>query len=818
MNPPPRPAPGRILPALALLTAAVLGYEVLLPRIIAVQHWHHLTEVVIAVALLGLSGAPVLVAVFARSARRHVGWLLPAAALATAAAIPLSLVWAQALPLNMLALPWYWQQAGYLLLYGLCYVLPFFCGGLFIALVLMRWSATIGACYAADLLGSAAGALLVLLWLDAGWSFVSLESALLLCCALALAAFVAAAGAGRMSLSIAALASLGLVWLWHDGWLAVIPSDFKPLSVQLGERDARVLEQRDSSQSRLTRVSTGAQHLAPGISLASALEAPLQQQLFVDGESAFPLLLEGGSPRQRELFFQVIGAAAYLVAPSSPQVLILPGNHSWNGWSAFWHGAVAITLVEPDHALATLLRRGRGNGAGYIPDSAGVEEVQPRRMLDSPGADYDLIFAEVDSQAEGSSATRIQLLLTRQGLSALLQRLKPAGVLAFSGQLMPWPRDSLRLINSLVAVLRQRQLDPAQHLVLIRDWQNYLLLVSLEPFTAQRVAALQQWSRRWLFDLALMPGPDVEQRETFHQGPDERLSESLRQLLGTDRAQFVARYPFALSVTSDDRPFFYHFFRWDHWREVRQALGRPWLLYVGWGYLLNLAALAGLAVLAALLLLAPLAAPALRSQLGGSRLATAGYFGAIGLGFMFIEITLIQKATLLLASTTEAFALVLVAMLLGAGAGSLLSGSRLLVRRRLQFAVACIVVAALACPRLLDGFFDLSLTWTDVSREGILALLVLLTALPMGVMLPQGIAAIREQGDGAVAWCWAVCGFCSVCGALAAPLLAIEVGWTGLAGCAAALYLLAGLCHAKLRPKIKVTGQGGKRRIRHHER
>ena len=85
------------------------------------------------------------------------------AALATAAAIPLSLTLARLVPLNMLALPWYgFQQAGWLLLYALCFVLPFFCGALFITLAFMRWAAVIGRCYAADLAGSALGVILVL--------------------------------------------------------------------------------------------------------------------------------------------------------------------------------------------------------------------------------------------------------------------------------------------------------------------------------------------------------------------------------------------------------------------------------------------------------------------------------------------------------------------------------------------------------------------------------------------------------------------------------------------------------------------------------
>ena len=806
MSRPATALPPRQLLALALISAALLGYEVLLPRIIAIQHWHHLTEVVIAVALLGLASAAVLLAALADTARRHQRWLCPAATLATAAAIPCSVLLAQQLPLNMLALPWYWQQALYLALYGLCFVLPFFCGGLFITLVFMRGAGAIGTCYAADLGGGAVGVALVLLWLDGAWPGSSLETAVLLCSALALLALPAAATAAwRIPCSVAVLAVALAGWHWHAR-LVVAPSPFKALPVQLHERGAHLLAQLDSSHSRLSRVSAAGQHLAPGLSLASTLQAPHQQQLFVDGGGAMPLLLDGPRRAHRALFDQVLGGAAYLVAPHRPSVLVLPGNPSWHAWNAYWHAAHSIALVEPDRALAALLRRGGSAGAQFLPPGARLHVDQPRRFLERTAARYDAVIVAVDSQPEGSAATRIQLLLTRPALAAMLERLSPRGVLALEGQLMPWPRDSLRIINSLVAVLQARGLAPREHLVVIRDWRNYLLLVRRTPFSSEQLAALQSWCRQWQFDPIAMPGIDVDPQTLFHQSPDERFVESVQTLFSRSRAAFVADYLFDLSTTDDDRPFFYHFFRWESWRAAREALGRPWLLYVGWGYLLNVAALGALAVAACALLLARLAAPDLRTRLPRGRLALVVYFGAIGLGFMALEIALLQKAVLLVNSSTEAFALVLVTLLLGAGLGSYRAGSRLLAGRVFWCATACVIGAALTYPLLIDHLYALSHHWPDTARRAALVLLLLLPALPMGLMLPQGIAAIRHCGGGTVAWCWAVNGFFSVCGALAAPLLAIELGWSGLAICAAGLYLLAGIGHGFLRRGVRDGG------------
>ena len=80
-----------------------------------------------------------------------------------------------------------------------------------------------------------------------------------------------------------------------------------------------------------------------------------------------------------------------------------------------------------------------------------------------------------------------------------------------------------------------------------------------------------------------------------------------------------------------------------------------------------------------------------------------------------------------------------------------------------------------------------------------MALIVFALAFPMGTMLPRGIARIRDLGAGAVAWAWGINGFCSVMGALAAPLIAIEVGFVALTGWAVGLYLGATLLFPKLR-------------------
>lgn len=809
-DPVPSALPLWPLLALALMSASLLGFEVLLTRAIAIQHWHHLAAVVIAVALLGLGCAGSLSAVLSSHFLRWQSWWLPAMALATALSIPLSLLWAQWIPLNMLALPWHRQQALYLVLYALCFLLPFFCGAMYITLTFMRWSQWVGTFYAADLAGSALGALLAWGWLEFGVPLEITDSvsqrletafcmmaalpllALLLHATPALSIRLAWAMVGGVLLMGGVLLVEGFRWQ-----MPITPSAFKGLPEQLQTRGAQILAQQDSARSRLALVSSPGQHVAPGLSIVSDLEAPRQWHVFSDSDDAMPLLLDAAQMKYQALFEQVLLHAAFLLAPAQPRVLLLPGSHSWNGWGAYWHQASAITVLEPDRLLAQLLAHSgtwpkQLQLPGFLPPSADIINTQPRRYLQEPGSSYDLILADLGSHPVGSPANRPQLLLTQEALQALLQRVSTHGVLAISGQVMPPPRDSLRLLNSILQVLQKQHLSPRQHVVVIRDWQNILLLVSRQPFSESMLRALARWCEHWHFDIEAMPGLQVVNANRFHQKPEALYLNATQHLLSVDAPAFIDEYPFQLTITSDDQPYFYHFFRWRHWQQIKQQLGPSWLLAASWGYLLNLLALAGLAMTALILIFSPLWATGLRTQVQWQRWRMMGYFGAIGFGFMFIEIALMQKSLLLLDSELSAFVTVLVALLLGSGIGSLWAGRAVDPGQRARVAALVVALGALVFPWLFDFLFALSLSWSAMVRTLVLALLLVVLAIPMGMMLPAGIARIRTQGSGSVAWAWGINGYFSVLGALAAPLIALEIGLSGLLMCATGLYLVAG--------------------------
>ncbi|HET8995719.1 MAG TPA: hypothetical protein VFN42_03545, partial [Acetobacteraceae bacterium] len=166
------------------------------------------------------------------------------------------------------------------------------------------------------------------------------------------------------------------------------------------------------------------------------------------------------------------------------------------------------------------------------------------------------------------------------------------------------------------------------------------------------------------------------------------------------------------------------------------------------------------------------------------------YFPALGLGFLFIEIALIEKASLWLNDRTSGFALVLTGMLVFSGIGSM-AADRLAGRARMSLTVAgglvlvwCAAVAAGLPPAILA-----TLDWPWAARVALLTLVLAPASLAMGLPFPLGLSAIGEGAE--LAWAWGLNGAFSVLATPLAHLVAREWGFHTVILAAALLYLLA---------------------------
>src|SRR6202022_1171476 len=262
------------LVAIALTSAGLLAYEVLLTRLFSIIQWHHFAYMVISIALLGYGASGTFLA-FARDRlrRRFASVLALCAALFAVSAVGCFVV-AQQLPFNALAVIWEPSQLLYLCLLYLLFTVPFACGATCIGLALAAFPSDIGRVYRSDMLGSGVGALGIV----AGLFVLSPSQALQAVAILGFAAAaVASLGAGseRGKWRAAGYAAAGLAALAiPHSWTRLRLSEYKGLSQALLVPGAEVLTERSTPLGLLTVLASSAipfRHV-PGLSLNSPID------------------------------------------------------------------------------------------------------------------------------------------------------------------------------------------------------------------------------------------------------------------------------------------------------------------------------------------------------------------------------------------------------------------------------------------------------------------------------------------------------------------------------------------------------------------
>ncbi|CAN7454626.1 SAM-dependent methyltransferase [Pararhizobium sp. LjRoot238] len=791
----------------SLISAATLAHEVLLMRLFSILQWHHFAYMIISIALLGFGAS----GTFLAFARRPLVDRYPAAFAASAALFGITAVasfaGAERLPFNALEIVWNPGQLGWLAASYALLILPFFFGATCIGLAFSRHTGQIGRVYAFDLVGAGIGALGIV-----GLLFLVFPSAALRF--VAALGFVAAAlaatdmarhrwlTAGSLGLSAAVIA----VWL-PLSWTAPGPhmSQYKGLRMALEVPNARVVEERSSPLGLLTVVEspTVPFRYAPGLSLANTQEPPAQLAVFTDGDSLTAITAYGGDPATVAYLDRTTAALPYRIL-ERPRILILGAGGGEQMLLALRAGADTVDAVEVNPQMIDLARNRFADFGGGIFSRPNVHLhlAEARAFAATTGERYDLIqmplLDSFSAAVAGVQSMHENYTYTVEALRAYLAVLRPDGVVAVTRWLRVPPRDILKLFATATAALEADGVaESGRHLALIRSWNTATLLVAKSPFTGEDVAAIRGFAAENFFDISWAPGISASDVNRYNQLDQEYLYEGALALLGPERADFTERYKFDIAPATDNRPYFFDFFRWRALPELLMLRTQGGAAMLDWGYLILVTTLVQAAILSAVLILLPLW---LRRRAPGravQRLRFGLYFLALGLAFLFIEIAFIQRFVLFLGHPLYAIAVVLAGFLAFAGLGSALAArwmaavGRGSAVRGIAFAVVVIAFLAATYLLALPLIFERLLALPDAAKIAIALLLIAPLAVFMGMPFPLGLGHVGARSEAFIPWAWGINGCASVLSAILAALLAMHVGFTGVVTIATILYLVA---------------------------
>ncbi len=795
---------------IALLSSAVLGYEILLMRLFSITQWHNFAYMIISLALLGygISGSFLLLTQRWLLQRFHHS--LRANLFLFAISTIGSYLLIQQIPFNPQEVLWDISQQGYLLLIYLLLMLPFFFAANAIALTLIHYRGKMSLVYGYDLLGAGIGSLAIigLLFLVFPMTALIIIATVGLFC-LVLSAWELGLPGRQLFISLLITALLPVVSNISSLQLQVSP--YKGLSQALRIDGAEVIQQRSSPLGLLSVLQNNKIPLrhAPGLSLNASMEPPPQLGLFTDADAL--TTITQFSPRRNASLEQL----GYLDMTTSAlpyhltklqQVLILGAGGGSDVLQALYHQVNKIDAVELNPQLIDLVNTSYRKFSGnlYNRNNVQIHIDEVRNYVSHTEKYYDLIqLALLDSfnaSSAGLYALNENYLYTREALQLYLGRLSPGGYLAITRWIKIPPRDTLKIFATAVAAMRDAGItEIAKRLLLIRGWQTSTLLIKNGEVTEEEITAIKYFSEQRSFDTVYYPGITADSANRNNILIEPYFYQGAQSLLSDGREQYLQDYKFNLRPATDDRPYFFNFFKWKSFGEILSLRGRGGMALLESGYLVLLVTLLQAILASVLLVLLPYWYYR-RHQDKPSEVSSSGrvfgYFFMIGLGFLFIEIAFIQKFILFLHHPLYAVAVVLSAFLIFAGIGSRWScrhENNDQHRRGSLLAIGGIIVIGLLYIVVLDPVFSWLHPAGDTGRILIAIILIAPLAFFMGMPFPLALSSLSKQQSSLVPWAWGVNGFASVLSAVLATLLAIHAGFSMVILIALLFYMIAGL-------------------------
>lgn len=781
----------------------MLAFELTLTRIFALAQFYHFAFLAISLALLGSGAAGSALSLWPRLGRHPARWAAGFALAALGSYAILNLV-----PFDSYAIAWDRRQALYLLLSFVGAALPFLFSGLTIGGLLAADAQSLHRVYAANLAGSALGCAAVLPLLN----WLGGEGALFASAALGLVAaglltprpsrLPAAARAAGVLAGTGALLALAIV---RPEWAALRLSPYKGLTQALLAPGARHTLSRWGTLARVDVVESEAIHVLPGLSQNALIaRPPLQAGLTLDGDNLRPLTaLAPEDELARQLAAYVPEAVAHEMRPDAEHYLVLEPGAGWSVLMALANGAPRVTVVERDALVVDVLENQYAaftRGLYHHP-RVQVRVAEGRTYMHRTGELFDLIIVALSDSfhpvTSGAYSLSEDYRYTVEALGDYLHRLSPDGLLVLTRWLQTPPTESLRTLGTIEAALRARGVaQPAEQIAAFRSLRTMTFVVAKAPLTAGDRAAVRSFAASRAYDLVWLPGISPGEVNQHNRLPAPIHYTASTALLA-DPAGFARAYEYDIRPAVDDRPFFFHYFRWGQTPEIISRLGHTWQPFGGSGYLVLLALLALVTVLAAALILGPLALKRSGSKIleapRALRFRALVYFFMLGLAFLFVEIPLAQRFILFLGQPVTALAVVLFAILLFSGLGSLSAP-----RWRLRVALLALIGVALLTPLALQGLFALALGWPLAGRVGAAILSLAPLGLLMGVPFARGAALVERSMPGLIPWAWAINGSASVIGGVLAVMAALSWGFSAVLWLGAGAYALGLIAIAPL--------------------
>jgi hypothetical protein len=771
----------RVFPGIMLASLSAISYEVALSRVFSVSLWHHFAFMVISIAMLGIGMSGTVASMHPKMKEKE--WI-PYYGISLGIFIPLSYLASNSIPFDPVRLSFDRLQLLYICLYYISLSVPFFFFGLIIAASFSSFREKSGSVYGSDLLGAGAGSLLIIFLMGSAGP----ERSIFIISTAAFAGSFITGGRPVKAASAVLAFAAALIAILNPQFISLRMSPYKGLEAARRSSGYEHIGSYLSSYARLDAFKSPIVRFAPGLSLRYLDPLPEQMGISVDGDDITAITDAGGKNLR---FLEFLPSALPYEIARKQDVLILEPKAGLPVLLAKHYGAENILKVESNPLMIDAINKNFGRFSGNIYEKNTWKGLG-RSRLKGWDKRFDIIdISLMGTSPSGGFGISENYGLTVEAFGEYINGLKPDGLLSVNLFIIPPSRVELRLLNTAVNVLREK--EAGKHIAAIRSWGSICMLIKKSPFTPGEIKKIRDFSEKNRFDIIYYEGVEKEDTQKYIKTLKSMPSyyEAFEKIINpATRDSFVNGYLFDIGEVHDENPFFHYYLKFKNIKEIYALMGRKWQYFIEEGYLLPAIFLQALLISILLLALPALKGPGIEAK---KSLAGLSYFAFLGIGFMFVEIPIIQKLILPLEHPAYAFAAALTSILISSGIGSLLGERYDFLKKRYVPAIisAIIIIYGLLMPPVI-AFISPYPLWVKVFFS---FLIILPLGFFMGLPFPAGM---RSIGDSLVPWAWAVNGCFSVLSPAAAMMIALSFGFGAVLFIAAGMYLLAYLVSGRL--------------------
>ncbi|MCX7714482.1 MAG: hypothetical protein N2171_01940 [Clostridia bacterium] len=786
-----------------LIAMGIVSVEVILTRIFSFSIWYHFAYLTINIALLGFGSSGAVLAAFSGILKnekwRYVIFL---SALLSAIFLIITFLLLSRFPLQphiMFNQPIKFIIS--LLCYYICTSLPFFFAGTAIAGTIANFSLQVSYLYFWDLFGAAIGSLLSLFILN----YIGAPGGVLLCAFFLLAGAVcfAVLFSKRMAIivGIAALVLAIMIPSLKER-IEIIPSGSKALAIIYKQPDTyKLLFTRWNAINRVDVYTNLKRNTLPfwasGVSSTYKGSFPPFYDMQYDAHNGSNIFQFNGREEDFNFLDYHILKTPYVIL-EKPNVLVIGVGGGIDVYNALRNHASKITAVELQPITVNLLKNELSDWTGNIyinNDRIALIAGEGRNFINSSKEQYDLIQITVtDTFAALNTGAYVLMesyLYTKEAIATYFDHITENGLICIiagdhllkgSGQ---YPPLTARLILQYLQVMRSKGIElPQRHIAIVGRWEengnlHCVPLLKKTPFKDSDISKLQKFSDSMGFSLIYNP-------LTIH--PNDNFLERIIVTPENKQDEVISQAPYNITPSTDDIPFFYNFCKWKTVYEVFNNTKFDFSTPVFGQAILVLLLLQSI-IISFLFIMFPLIVTKTNFFSVSSSLGYLIYFCSIGIGFMFLEISFIQKFVLFLGYPAYAFAVTLFSLLLFSGLGSYLTkfvknNPHVMVKKILLALVPTLLFYAILTDKIFSAFIGQPFLHK--------AIVTIIMQMPLGLLLgmffPLGIKIINQIDTRIVPWAWGVNGMCSVVSSILAIIIAMSFGFRVVAYLAIGIY------------------------------